>query len=320
MFVEDSSMRKNPVFIVGAQRSGTTLLRLMLDSHSQIAIPFETDFILPYYSRLNDFGALNRTENARKLVDLILENRFVRRGEMSVLTTDEILSNLKDRTYSGVVAAVFETWARRRQKSRWGDKNPGAPQLSLLDRLFPDAVFLHIIRDGRDVAASRMHVRGWTQRSVIQLAHHWCWMVSTVRHAGRTLGNRYKEITYEALVTAPEATLRDVCDWLGEQYEPAMLGYHKTAISRMPEDAISNHKSSVSELDESKIGMSRRLMSAGDRAVFQSVAGVILKDLGYRLERDTGLRFRVALKLSEISHAVRGLSVFPYPGLDYWVE
>ena len=100
---------KSPLFIVGAQRSGTTMLRLMLDTHSQIAIPFETDFILPYYFRQSEWD-LTRTEGIRELLNDILQNRFIQRGEMSALTVDEVLPHVSDASYAGVVDAVFREY------------------------------------------------------------------------------------------------------------------------------------------------------------------------------------------------------------------
>ncbi len=287
----------------------------MLDAHAQIAIPFETDFIIPLYLKRDSFGDLRETPNVRRLLTEILANPFVRRGEMSDIDVDQIMAHLAEPTYAGVVEAVFRTWALRRNKTRWGDKNPGVLHVHHLNALFPDALFLHLIRDGRDVTASRMRIKTWRQCSVILLAHHWCWMVTGLRRAGQTLGERYKEIRYEDLVRSPEETLRNVCAWIGEAYEPEMLDYHHTAASRMPQELVrTEHRSSVSPLDQSKIGVFRRLMSRGDRAVFQTIAQQLLVDLQYELEDDRSLGFRMGRKFSELSHAIRGLAVFPFPG------
>jgi hypothetical protein len=295
------------------------MLRLMLDSHSNIAIPFETDFILPLYCRRSDFGDLRETNNVRGLLQEIRSNRFVQLGEMAQLSEDLVLAALTEHTYPGVVDAFFRTWAHTRGKSRWGDKNPAAPQIHMLNDMFPAAMFLHIIRDGRDVAASLMRVSGWGEKSVLASAHHWCWNVAFVRQVGRTLGSRYKEIRYETLVREPERTLREICDWLGEPYESSMLDYHTSASERMPAHLVKvEHRSSVGPPDPSKIGMARHLMGRGDRAVFQTVAHDLLDNLGYELEDEKSLGFRLARKISEVRHAVRGLAVFPFPGRDYW--
>lgn len=308
--------RKPPVFILGAQRSGTTMCRLMLDSHPHLAVPFETDFVLPYYYRLDEFGDLSETANVRGLLEDVLANRFVQRGEMKDLQVDEILSNLEGPTYADVVDAVFRTWAASRGKPRWGDKDPGSVQLHVLNQLFPEALFLHVIRDGRDVAVSRMNVEGWGQRSVLALAHHWCWTVAFLRQIGRTLGDRYREVRYEALVREPEATLRDVCAWMGEPFDARMLAYAETAADRMPADlARGEHKHSVRPPDPAKIGAWKRRMGRGDRAVFQAVARRLLRDLDYELE-DRTLGYRLARRVSELKHALLGRATFPFPGLD----
>jgi hypothetical protein len=309
--------KKPPLFVMGAQRSGTTMLRLMLDTHSQIAIPFETDFIIPYYIKFGSCNDLCTPDKIRWLVNEVLVNPFVRRGEMACMTTDQVLEHITEQNYAGVVDAVFRTWASTRNKTRWGDKNPGVPGIHVLNRLFPDATFLHVIRDGRDVAASRM--RTWRQPSVLAAAHHWCWNVEFVRKVGRILGARYKEIRFETLATVPEESLREVCDWLGEQFEPAMLEYYRTATQRLPTySAERHHQSSVRPPDPTKVGMWRHVMSRGDRAVFQAVAKPLLCELGYEVEDDRRLSFRVLRKVSEVKHVIRGLTVFESPCVDSW--
>lgn len=314
------SKYKSPLFIVGHQRSGTTMLRLMLDSHPNIAIPFETDFILPYYFKCNSFGTLKNNENIRKLLSEIMNNPFIKKGELSSIKVDDLVSKLEEKSYAGVVDCIFRTWATSRNKIRWGDKNPNAPQVHLLNDIFPEAMFLHIIRDGRDVAVSKMNLRAsWKAQSVISCAHSWCWNISFVRSISPILGKRYKEIKYENLVTSPEDTLKEVCDWLDEPYSDAMLDYHLTGARRMPSEIIeTEHRNSVLPIDRSKIGMWRKKMSKGDRAVFQTITKPLLKSLGYELEDEKAFDFRLKRKISEITQAYKGHVSDVAPVFDYW--
>lgn len=324
--IHDNTLSKtknrSPLFIVGHQRSGTTMLRLMIDSHPDIAIPFETDFILPYYFKYKSFGSLDDDVNVRKLLSEIMGNPFIKRGELSSMKVDDLLNNLDDRSYAGVVDCIYRTWASSRNKRRWGDKNPNAPQVHLLNDIFPDAMFLHIIRDGRDVAVSKMNLRtSWRARSVIACAHSWCWNISFVRSISPILGKRYKEIRYENLIESPELTLKEVCSWLDEPYSDAMLNYHLTSERRMPSDTIkTEHRNSVLPIDRSKIGMWRKKMSKGDRAVFQTIAKPLLASLGYELEDEKSFEFRLKRKISEITQAYNGYVSDVAPVFDYWLE
>lgn len=290
------------------------MLRLMLDTHSQIAIPFETDFIGKYYVEREAFGDLRDDSNVQKLLQAIQAGQFVKRGELAGVKTEDLLLRLKVRTYAGVVDALFRTWASERGKSHWGDKTPGVPDMHILEALFPDALFLHLIRDGRDVAASRMTT--WRQRSVLHAAHDWCWKVSFARRLAVTMADRYREVRFEDLVKSPESELQEICSWMGVPYEPGMLEYHLTAADRMPEDSVKrHHQTSVRPPDPEKIGAWKKVMTRGERAMFQEVAATLLGNLGYELENDRGLGVRLAKRATAVAHGVRGLSLFESPCL-----
>jgi len=136
-----------PLIILGVRRSGTTLFRVMLDRHPEVAIPDESYFVPQLADRHR--GAIDVegfVDDLRRLPTL---------GEWGV-SADEVRARLRPGMPVGeAIAAVYEAYAAQRGKSRWGDKTPLYMQyLGLLDRLFPDAVYLHLVRDGRDAAVS----------------------------------------------------------------------------------------------------------------------------------------------------------------------
>ena len=220
-----------PIFINGTQRSGTTMFRLMLDAHPEICIPFETNIITSYCFKVSEFGDLDRDDNLRSLLKAIKNEPFVARGELADISYEEIIPFLRARTLAGLVDALFRANARRKDKSMWGDKSPG-DDIKALHHLFPNATIIHLIRDGRSCAVSR--VRRWGARSIPELAHGWCFAANSTREAGRLYGDRYREVRYEDLVRAPEAALRNVCSWIGVPFDPVMLDYHKHATERLP--------------------------------------------------------------------------------------
>src|SRR5215469_8258471 len=119
MTVGDSA----PFFVVGAPRSGTTMLRLMLDAHPELAVPFESGFIVDFYRRREEYGNLSLRQNAIRLLHDIGEHPMVRRGGL-ISDPDAVLEQ-PVRTYRDLVDAIFRAYARRQGKARWGDKTPG---------------------------------------------------------------------------------------------------------------------------------------------------------------------------------------------------
>src|SRR4029078_11008323 len=132
------------------------------------------------------------------------------------------------------IAAVFEAYAAERGKARWGDKTPLYMQyLPLLERLFPRALYVHLIRDGRDAATSFLEVpevimtAAWGHpHDAAGFAAQWATEVRAARALGARAGSaRYLELRYEALVAAPGAELRRACAFAGLEYDDGMLGY-----------------------------------------------------------------------------------------------
>src|SRR5262249_31553563 len=131
------------------------------------------------------------------------------------------------------IAAVYETYAAVRGKSRWGDKTPMYMQrLPLLERLFPDARYVHLIRDGRDTAVSFLSMPpGIVTRPLAppgtagEFACQWRAEVEAARALGARVGDRYVETRYEQLAAEPERELRKICEHAGLAFDPAMLDY-----------------------------------------------------------------------------------------------
>lgn len=278
--MDDTQERNEPIFIVGAPRSGTTMLRLMLNAHPRIAIPFESDFIPKFHKRLGEYGDLNDPINVTRLLGDIAAQPFVRRGGL-VRDPSSVLT-LHPHSYGELVAAIYEMYADSKGKQRWGDKDPdNAVQLDVLWKLFPGCRFVHIVRDGRGAANSLRRLE-WGSRNMIKLARDWSWRVMLAHKMGMMLDPQYYlEIKYEDLVHAPEAVLRSVCEFLGERFEPSMLDYYKHAAADMPDSSLKFHGSSIRPPDPAKAQSWQREMSAADQVLFEEVAGAALEEFGY---------------------------------------
>jgi sulfotransferase family protein len=267
-----------PLIILGVGRSGTTLLRVMLDRSSQIAIPYESFFVTPLAHRHG------HRPNIDDFVDDL--GRFYQLYEWGIEPGD-VRPRLREGMTTGeAIAAVFELYAERETKPRWGDKTPLYMQhLPLLERLFPDALWVHLVRDGRDAALSFLELpegfsgKTWAlPRTAAQFAARWRTEIASARRLGRNVGTRYLELRYEDLVTEPQRELRRVCEHSSLSWESAMLDHTGVSeVATMPE-----HRN-IAQPPTPGLRDWRNQMSPEDALLFEQVAGDVLRGAGYEL-------------------------------------
>ncbi len=276
--------RPVPFFLLGAQRSGTTMLRLMLNGHPRIAVPHETAFITVFQNKSSEYGDLADRRNATRLLDDIASHHLVVRGG-HIKDKEAILSH-RIRSFSDLVRAIMGEYARAEGKNRWGDKTPFYTEdIDVLWNLFPGCQFIHLIRDGRDVALSQTGI-SWLPNNVPQIAADWRHKTTICHKVGSVLPpGHFLEIRYEDLVTSPERTLNTICHFLGEPYSADMLFYHHTAERVVPQESLKWHRNSVRPPDPSKIGEWRDKLSRTDRILFEQIAGDALERFGYDREK-----------------------------------
>jgi hypothetical protein len=251
----------------------------MLDRNSQLAIPDESYFVPQLAAR-----------HPGPIVVGEFVDDLARVGTLRDWGVDAegVEPRLEEGMPSGAaIAAVYETYAADRGKERWGDKTPMYMQyLPLLERLFPDALFVHLVRDGRDAAISFLAMkpgivtRTWAHpRSVADFACQWRSEVEAASLLGARVGpDRYREIRYETLVSGPERELRGVCTFARLTYEPNMLRYAEDIdVSDKP------HQQRLKQPPTPGVRNWRKDMTPQDAAAFEEVAGASLARLGYPL-------------------------------------
>lgn len=220
------------LFVVGSGRSGTTLLRAMLDAHPDLTIPGESYFIEQMARRRDGFRRDGRFARDLFEAELFADLRF----RAWNLPPDAVRAEFDERPPVDIASAVRGTYraaAARMGKTRWGDKTPSyALCVPLLADLLPEAVFVHLVRDPRDVAASYARA-GWGPRTMTAAGHAWRSRVVAAAGAGRALGpGRYLEVRYEDLVGDPAAHLARICDLAALDYRPEMLDYENGPVVR----------------------------------------------------------------------------------------
>lgn len=148
----------SPIFIVGAPRSGTTLMRNMLNRHPAIAISRETEFYHYIYRRRRIFGSLSDLGNRKRLVKEYLSTQRIQRMNLDLQALEQKLLE-EGVTYEALFASLLSFYARAHGKRRCGEKTPQhALFTEVLCRWYPDARIIHILRDPRDVVASLLRM------------------------------------------------------------------------------------------------------------------------------------------------------------------
>jgi hypothetical protein len=273
-----------PIFIVGRPRSGTTMLQLMLHAHPRIALPPENGLVLPAFERRPEFGDLRDPGHRRALGEwIVAAENFAGLGLDPAEVVDAVAT--APPTLGSALGTVFQAYARRFGKPRWGDQHPShlRRHLPVILRLFPDAQIVDVVRDGRDCVAAR---KG--EADLDQLAGGWARAADASRRAARTYGpGVYHQVRYEDLVAEPAARLRELCDFLDEDYDPAM------AAAGIPH--------------AERAGSWRRRLSADEIARCEAAFGPRLARFGYRPSTVLPAAVRARHALRSARHVAGGV-------------
>ena len=292
-------MRSNPFFIVGIGRSGTSLIRLMFHSHPRIAIPYESHFLTTYYDNLKQYDDLNEDGNIYRLIGDMLNEPLLKMWDHS-FDLERVLGNVQDRSLRGAIHAIYNDYVKGKGKARWGDKSDYLDRMHIINEIFPDAQFIHIIRDGRDVANSVIKLP-WGPNDIISAAEWWNQYLWLARRVGAVLGQeRYIEVHYEKLVNDTENELKRLCVFLGEEYSSEMLRYYKNVDMAIPADRKGQHYNVESSPKQSRVFAWKREMHPCDVALFNRYAGKMLEEVSYEIPKNKIGKLRLAYRAARI--------------------
>ena len=293
---KDAAAQPPVPFIVGVGRSGTTMLRLMLDAHPALVIPPETHFVPDLIDAIEGGATPERAVTVMTAVR--------QWGDLQT-EPDEVLERWRalERFEAGpALRSFYEIFPERMSKPRYGEKTPAyVKNMIKIERVLPEARFIHVIRDGRDVALSRWKrtLGDKEPAPAARVAETWARRIRRAqRHGGKVA--HYKELRYEDLVTDTEPNLRAICEFLELDWDPVVLRYYEHAAERMAEMArdlpatdgkptrpgaerMQAHAMTQKPPDPSAMYRWKQRMKPEDVAAFDAAAGGLLAELGYEV-------------------------------------
>ncbi|MDY6949974.1 MAG: sulfotransferase [Thermodesulfobacteriota bacterium] len=306
----------DPIFICGAGRSGTSLMQSMLGSHSEIVVFPETAFVRRFIANPKTLDSVYRKEGLRGILGVLQSDPKV--GRLNIDLSALIARHFTDESRSGVVAvkayeSILRHYLKTSGKRRIGDKDPKLVEyLPLVKRHWGESYIIHVIRDPKDVLASKKRAE-WSRRKpwlLHILANRT--QVKMGRELGPKLfGHRYQEVIYERLISDPEEVLTEVCRNLDVGYEPAMLKFSVTAREIVSSSEVSWKKETLGPLLPGNTRKWKGPLSAFEAALTDAVCEDALGAGGYEssgcIDRMSGYRRAVVwggARLIEIMDAL----------------
>ena len=243
---------KRPIFIVGAPRSGTTLMRSILDAHTGIFCPSWETGLFQYLGMMLNGDLLT----------------YMNEGGDFTLSRADLISWVRRSALD-----LVERFGEKSGKPRWAEKTPGhVHYMDFIHEVFADAQFIHMIRRGSDVVKSLQNMP-WAPRRIRWSIKTWVEAVQAGRAAGAKLpAGQYTEVRYEELIHKPNEVLKGLCDFLGEPFAPQMLEFH---------DPEKNSWKTKMQPLQNKPMHDYQALNLWQRLLFKSSAGWLMRDLGY---------------------------------------
>jgi hypothetical protein len=281
--------------IIGVPRSGTTLLHFMLDAHPTLAIPPETGFLARPLSWLRVLPA--REALFRTVTRLPFKSGAWQDFGLDAREFREELRKIEPFSLSEGFRAFYRLYARKQNKLRYGDKTPlYCEHVAAIEKLLPEAHFIHIIRDGRDVALSLRPMPFAPAQDMKTLALYWRRLIQNGRQSGRHC-RAYMEIRYEQLVRDPASVLVPICGFLHLDFDPVMLRYWERVAERLKEHGsrsrldgrllltreqrLFQQRLTTEPPQLERVSGWKKAMSRAERAEFNQFVRDTLQELGY---------------------------------------
>lgn len=297
----------SPIFIVGAKRSGTTLLRLILNAHPDLCIPDEsrvlTQFIdfAPYFNNLEDHTS------SKKFLSFFLKHPNIQHWH---IPTQQLIDNFNEIGLANTLAYVYLYLAQKSGKLRWGDKTPqNVYHIHKLMHTFPNAKMIHLIRDGRDVISSNLQAFPWT--NVYYLAKDWSQIIESMSQIN---SSQLTQIYYEDLISDPESTLQNLCSFLDLKYTHSMLDYHDSQDALKTKVDAKHHQNVTQKIKPQNKHVYKTRLSAKQIQIIESVCFQALTRHHYTPENAKPISIHFSYRF--MSHILFGIKFSIYRTLQ----
>jgi hypothetical protein len=254
---------------------------MMLASHSRLSIPPETRFLVPLAKHFSIERPLNE-EEIESAVSIITGYDTWPDMKLGAEEFRHRVSKLTRPRIRDIAEIVYRSYMEAEGKPRWGDKSPIyitiVPELA---RMFPTSRFIHVVRDGRDVAMS-FQATPWRGRRLHDSAERWIQALKCQRHWDRSEAcNRILLIHYEDLVLNTESMLRAICRFVGEEFESNMLFWERKVDEQVPERSRIHHTKLKLRIGAEGVARWKRELSRREIFVCEAFMAPLLARHGY---------------------------------------
>lgn len=297
-------------FIIGCPRSGTTLFQSMLASHPDVILPAETGFYLLLYAEYySQWGELSTPENFEKAIETSLN--FYRIKDLN-LDSNIIRAKCqnKSRSWETIFLAILATYAEKYHVPRIGEKSPRHYEcLGILKERFPQAKFIHIIRDPRAVVLSLMKAPFGSDR-IGNSCNIWQEAIDVHRQYADELGSeRYRVVKYEDLVFQPEEILKQICSFLNLEFSSQMLQFDRRKVLGFNQRYSEHMSNTLKPIFTSSIDKWQNELNYSQIAIIQTVLAEEMQLLNYQpIDAYTVLplvRYKIDVLAESLGHKVR---------------
>ncbi len=299
--LQGSVVNNNPLFIVGTERSGSNLLRAILNSHKNIAIPHPPHIMKEFGPRMNRYGDLTIDKNFYRLIDDVIKLVQLHFVSWPVkLDSEDIFKKSEAKTLYAVNAVIYDGYREHMKKNRWGCKSTFMIHyVEDILKVHPNSRFIHLVRDGRDVAVS-------ARKSVFNHFHPY--YVAKLWSKEQAIAMMWKEklpatqfitVPYETLITEPQKCVREICTFLEEDYDDSLLDYFKKSeVAELASLSASWKNISRAVLSDNSQKYKKEL-SPNEIAVFEAVSSRELKAFGYSIDTEKNQLERMERELTK---------------------
>ncbi|WP_298898163.1 sulfotransferase [uncultured Psychroserpens sp.] len=287
-------MTHQNVFIIGNPRSGTSMFRMMMSSHSSIVVPPECGFIQWWYKVYGDWSIENSQskDDLKAFISDLKTSKKIETWELDYTALENLISSRLPKSYKELTSLVILQYGIQNGKAPYvlGDKNNYyIEHLNLLDSIYPDAKYLIIVRDCRDVVCSYLNVNALATDSkykpkfpetIKEMSLDWLHKNKKILSFLESVHtSNYALIRYEDLINKPELELQKCTEILDLQFEDQMLDYYKNKME--PSELLDWKKKTNEEIDKSNTQKYLEQLSAFEIDEIMSVSGDLMRKFGY---------------------------------------